>query len=99
VGKSLIYAYSINGDVPTAASPADTPYTATATSYTAKTGVTGTRSWVVPTTLFAASPATPAFSATGFVAGAAGDVTSSKPTADCWVINDNNVLYNTQSGI
>jgi len=83
VGSKRIYAYSIVGD---------------------PTGATGTDSATVKyvTTAFSSSiamgGATPGWDPNAFTAGAAGAISNSV-NADCWVIDDGNVMSNPQSGI
>jgi len=90
VGKSLIYSYSISG-APLATVGTSNPLTFTATTYSATTGVTGTMAWT--------GSAAPMFDNVSFIAGAAGNVSSGVTNPDCWTINDNNILLNTQTGI
>ena len=100
VGKKLYYAYSVAGDPPTTAAVSPNPYTATATTYTATLGYTGTVSWVIPPGILGAgATATPANTTSAFTAGAAGNVSSGVTNPDCWVVNNSNILANTQSGI
>ena len=92
VGKSLIYAYSVSGDPPAAAGTSN-PLTSTATTYSSTTGVTGTMVFT------GTGLGTPVFDNTHFIAGAAANVSAGVTIPDCWAINDNNILLNTQNGI
>jgi type IV pilus assembly protein PilA len=99
VGKKLYYAYSLVGAPPVALAAAGQSTTATATQFTSTDGLgVKTMTWTVAAGLVGAGNATPAQSATAFTAGAAGAISSSTQ-ADCWAINDGNILSNTQSGI
>ena len=57
-----------------------------------------THKGVVSVTGVAWAGLTPAFTDNSFIAGAAGNI-STGTNADCWTINDNNALTNTQSGV
>jgi len=101
VGRALIYAYSLNGDVPTGAQATSGVIVPESGNlqYRASKGITGSSSWAAPNPPFVNS--TPNFynDNTAFVAGAAGDVSPRNPLADCWIINDNNALHNSQNGV
>lgn len=101
VGKKLFYAYSLAGAPPGAAATAPNAYNATATTFTSTLGYTGAVGWTIPagTPGFGGPAATPANSATAFTAGAAGNVSTGVTNPDCWVVNDGNILANTQPGI
>jgi len=97
VGKTLLYGYGLDGAVPTdpATSGTTTDFNGT-TEYSSTNGITGAQTWVV--TGIGAGTATPAFTTSSFTAGAAGQITGGG-VADCWVINNGNLLSNSQSGI
>jgi type IV pilus assembly protein PilA len=105
VGKKLFYAYSLVGAPP--AGPATVPnaYNSTITTFTSTLGYSGNPGWLIPAgTPGAGGTATPGVTAAGvtpqaFTAGAAGNVSTGVTNPDCWVVNDGNILANTQSGI
>ena len=105
VGRALIYGYSLNGAAPTGAQTVVGVIVPEAGNlqYRASKGVTGTQVWTAPNPPFVNStPGLYAISGVdnvSFVAGAAGDVSPRNPLADCWIINDNNALHNTQNGV
>ena len=109
VGKNLVYAYTLKADIDTAAQTTVGVIVIETTGLDIRSsgGVKGTRKWAGASPPFpaAAIPTTPALDNTPggyFVAGAAGDVrpraTATTP-ADCWIINDENILFNSQDGV
>ena len=102
VGRNLIYAYSIGGGtVPTATQATANLITINADllGFNASQGVKGTLNWTAPNPPFVNSTPGLYDNNTSFVAGAAGDVSPRNPLADCWIINDNNSMANTQNGV
>ncbi|MCL1926733.1 MAG: hypothetical protein FWF95_06335, partial [Syntrophorhabdaceae bacterium] len=102
IGRTLIYGYSLDGNI-TGTQMVNQPIACNAagTMYSPSLAVAGTMSWGAPATHVYLGTMTPGVTADNlsFIAGAAGQVAPRNSLADCWVINDNNVLLNTQSGI
>ena len=104
LGKALIYGYSMNGSVPTAAqaTAGQIVVDASGLQYASSRGLTGlTQSWAAPAPYTALGTLTPMLAADNqsFIVGAAGNVSTQSKNADCWVITDNNFLLNTLDGI
>ena len=101
VGRTLIYAYSINGAAITGQNPGTATgqvITADNLIYLSTNGLgTATVSFVAPAPY--SSTMTPILDNEYFIAGAAGVVAPRNPRADCWVINDNNLLIRTHDGV
>ena len=103
VGKHLTYAYTLNSAIDPA--PQTTIGIITIESshldVRATRGVSGSLSFIMPPDVFPVVPPGLGISPNkdAFVAGAAGDVAPLLGgAADCWVIDDNNILYRTQDG-
>jgi type IV pilus assembly protein PilA len=112
VGKTLIYEYSLDGTITGNAqpNPGVIAVDATGLHIESSTGVIGTLSFVLTPQQQADYPALAAqplglndtLGGTNFdqfVAVAGGNVTPRNPLVDCWVINNENILLNTQSGV
>ena len=101
VGRTLIYAYSLNGAAITAVNSGTATgqiLTVDNLIYLSTNGLgTATVSFVAPAPY--STTMTPALTNDSFIAGAAGVVSPRLPRADCWVINDNNLLIRTQDGV
>jgi len=100
VGRILIYGYSLDGSI-SGAQVANQTITGTGVLYSPSATLRGTQSWTATGNYAYLGTMTPILDNTGqaFIAGAAGDVSPRNPLADCWVINDNNSLINTQDGV
>ena len=100
VGKTLIYGYSIDGNI-TGVQTVNQPIMSNAagTMYAPSVALTNGQAWVAVGNYAFLGTMTPVLDNQFFIAGAAGQVAPRVPRSDCWVINDNNNLINTQDGV
>ena len=101
-GKNLIYSYSLDGDPDDAAQDDDGIIQTSNNGLHIKStkGFTADMLWDYDSPPFpVAGTADGTVDVDEFWALAAGVVSPRSTIADCWIINDNNILQNTQNGV
>jgi len=114
-GKNLLYGYSLSATGPQGGQFQPTAgiiqVDSTGLEIFPTKPWTGTPIWLMPLDPFPAASSILGLTSTvgsgagtapvydGFVAAAAGVVSPRSTIPDCWVINDNNILYNTLNGV
>ena len=101
MGKTLYYSYTLKSSIDPApqASVGTIVVESNRLDIRSTKGVTGIMNFTVPNPPFTITTLGLASDNSTFIVGAAGDISPRNSLADCWVINDLNVLYHTQNGI